>query len=483
MSIGLIGIFLSLILLITLAYRGVSVILAAPLAALVAMVLSGVPLLATYTEIFMPAMAGFVADYFPIFLTGAIFGALMTYSGYAADLAHVIIGWVGPKRAMLATVLTASVITYGGISVFVASFVMFPLAREIFRVADIPRRLLPAAIAHGILTFTMTALPGSPQIQNIIPGQFFGTSTFAAPGLGIIGGIVIFALGMWWLEYRRKKLAAKGEHFSDLTLYEKKFGRDADLGMSASGGSSSSGTTTETLQLTPSNHVVPFIPLVLVFAVNLACSAWIFPAMDWSSLEQDKFGGITLGDRSTVWAVLLALLSAIISILILNVKNIRSLWQSVVDGTTNSLRPIFSTASEVGYGSVIASLGAFIVIRDGILGLSSNALVSTALSTSVISGVTGSASGGMTIALNAFGDDLRSLAEDQGITMEAMHRITAMGSGGLDSMPHNGAVITLILVCGMTHKESYKDLGVITLAFPILVTALLIPVIMTAGSF
>lgn len=509
MAIGLIGILVSLALLITMAYRGVSIIIAAPTAALVAMLTSGMPLLATYTDIFMPAMAGFVGSYFPIFLTGAIFGALMLFSGYATDLANTITRLLGPKRAIFATVLTAALMTYGGISVFVAVFVMFPLARELFRVADIPRRLIPATIAHGILTFTMTAIPGTPQVQNIIPGNFFQTSTFAAPFLGITGGTMIFIAGMIWLEFRKKQLHRAGERFNDITLLETKYGRGADLGLSAgsdltSDGDSDPGTAktriatkTKTsefsfeeidfgesdLPVAPSstqgplksqNHLVPFIPILLVFVVNFSATQFILPNLDWSTLEDEAFGGISFQDRAATWAVILALLSAIISIVLLNIRNVKQLWQAFIDGTKNSLQPIFNTASEVGYGAVIASVAAFAIIRDGIFGLSSNALITSAVSTSVISGVTGSASGGMTIALNAFGDELRTMAGDQGIAMDVMHRITSMASGGLDSMPHNGAVITLLMVCGLSHRESYKDVFMITLVIPALVTAVLI---------
>ena len=193
MILGLVGILLSLALLITLAYRGMTIIIAAPLCALVAMLFSG-----------------------------AIFGKLMTVSGYATDLATTITSWVGSRRAMLATVLTTALLTYGGISVFVVVFVMFPLARELFRQAGIPRRLVPGAIAHGMLTFTMTALPGSPQVQNIIPGQAFETNTFAAPGVGILGGTVIFILGMLWLEGRKRRLLAAGETFWDPTAAERR---------------------------------------------------------------------------------------------------------------------------------------------------------------------------------------------------------------------------------------------------------------------
>lgn len=523
MAIGLIGIFVSLALLITLAYRGVSIIIAAPIAALVAMLTSGMPLLATYTDIFMPAMADFVGSYFPIFLTGAIFGALMLFSGYATDLANTITRWLGPKRAVFATVLTASLMTYGGISVFVAVFVMFPLARELFRVADIPRRLIPATIALGILTFTMTAIPGAPQVQNIIPGDFFQTSTFAAPLLGIVGGTIVFVVGMAWLEFRKKQLQRAGESFDDITALEKKYGRGADLGLSSSS-ETANGTeyhtdvdpdqahaperahtatltkasdgsdgidysdrdlpvaaTTTASQLSPKNHIHPFIPLILVFIVNFSATQFVLPNLDWSSLDHEAFGGLTWEDRAATWAVILALLAAIASIMLLNVRRAKQLWQAFVDGTKNSLQPMFNTASEVGYGAVIASLAAFAVIRDGIFGLSSNALVTSAVSTSLVSGVTGSASGGMTIALNAFGDDLRTMAMDQGISMEVMHRITSMASGGLDSMPHNGAVITLLMVCGLSHRESYKDIFMITLVIPTLITAVLIAGILLLG--
>lgn len=516
MILGLIGIIVSLILLITLAYRGVSIVIAAPISAVVAMLFSGAPLLANYTETFMPALAGFIGQYFPMFLTGAIFGRLMTMAGYATDIARVVTKWLGPRRAILATVLTTALLTYGGISVFVVVFVMFPLARELFREADIPRRLLPGAIAHGMLTFTMTALPGSPQVQNIIPGQAFETNTFAAPVLGILGGTVIFVLGMLWLEHRKRQLARRGESFSDVTVLEQRQGVGASVGAGSqvksvgtdSSGSDSPGSSRRTVapadtstpeadeenasqqsaaaaisseMLTPPNHFFPFIPVILVFLINFGSTMMFFPAMNWGYLSEDQYGGIVLSDRAGIWAVLCALLGAILSILLMNAKHLRWILQGLTDGAKNAMLPIFNTASEVGYGAVIASLGAFAVIREGIFGVTNNALAASAISTSVIAGVTGSASGGMTIALNALGEELRQLALDQGISLEAMHRITAMASGGLDSMPHNGAVVTLLLVCGMTHRESYKDVGVITIVIPVLVTAALIGFVLAIG--
>jgi H+/gluconate symporter-like permease len=511
MLIGLIGIILSLILLIFLAYRGVSVVVAAPICAMVALLFSGAPLLPSYTEIFMPALGRFISNYFPMFLTGAIFGALMSASGFAKDIAQTVTRLLGPKRAILATVLTSAILTYGGISVFVVVFVMFPLALELFKAADIPRRLIPATIGLGILTFTLTALPGTPQVQNIIPGTVFQTDTFAAPGVGILATVIILGLGMFWLEYRRKQLAQSGEHFADLTMQERRTttvdqkGTNSGTGTTttnhgggtraldapdklfgAPAGSTAIKTSvpgTVTATLTPSNHVVPFVPLLVVFAVNFGCSLFLFPLLNWDILTDEKFGGVTLAARSGIWAVLIALVVAILSIMALNIGHVRQLWSTLIEGSRNALTPIFSTASEVGYGAVIASVAAFAVVRDGILGVSDNALVATAVSTSTIAGITGSASGGMTIALNALGEDLRTMAIDQGISMEAMHRVTALASGGLDSLPHNGAIITLILVCGMTHKESYKDIGVISILVPITAIAIVIPAIMIFGTF
>ena len=470
MIVGIFGIIISLILLITLAYRGVPVILAAPIASAVALIFSGAPILASYTEIFMPAMADFVSNYFPIFLVGAIFGVLMTVTGYAESIARSVTSWVGSRSAIAATVITSALMTYGGISLFVVAFVMYPLARELFRAADIPRRLVPGTIALGIFTVTMTAIPGTPQVQNIIPGQFFETSSYAAPGIGLIGGGLIFGLGLLWLEYRRGALIKKGEHFESIES-------EPQIGGSADDGSSHNIDT-----MVPTNRVVPFVPLLTVFAVNFSLTLVIFPAMNWDYLQDEQFGGISMDSRSGLWAVLVAILVAILVIIALNAKNVRGLRVGFTDGVKRSMLPIFSTASEVGYGAVVASVAAFAVIRDSVFNMGADSLVTSVVSTSVTAGLTGSSSGGMTIALNAFGDDLRNMAIADGTSLEAMHRLTAMASGGLDTLPHSGAVVTLLIVCGLTHRQSYKDLGMVTLAIPVAVVAVLIAAVSLFGT-
>ncbi|MDO5492263.1 MAG: GntP family permease [Nesterenkonia sp.] len=462
MILGIIGIVVSLLLLITLAYRGVPVIIAAPIASAVCLIFSGAPILASYTEVFMPAMADFVRNFFPVFLVGAIFGILMTVTGYAESIARTITSWIGSRSAIAATVITSALMTYGGISLFVVAFVMYPLARELFRVADIPRRLVPGTIALGIFTFTMTALPGSPQVQNVIPGQFFGTGSYAGPVLGIVGGAMIFVLGMLWLEYRRRSLIARGEHF------------DSSESRQILGGSADDGGGQAPVTLAPPNRLVPFLPLLTVAVVNFACTLFIFPAMDWGYLEEEQFGGITIDDRAALWAVLLAILAAILLIVLMNFRHFGDLRIGFYDGAKRSMFPIFSTASEVGYGAVVASVAAFAIIRDSVFNMGANALVTSVVTTSITAGLTGSSSGGMTIALNALGGDLRAMAENEGMSMEIMHRLTAMAAGGIDTLPHSGAVVTLLIVCGLTHRQAYKDIGMVTLVVPVFVVALLV---------
>lgn len=472
MSLGLVGIFVSLALLIFLAYRGHSVIAIAPIAALVALLFSGAPLLASYTQIFMPALANFIGSYFPLFLTGAIFGRLMSVSGYAEGFAKWISRILGPKQAILVTVLASALLTYGGVSAWVVVFTVFPIATSLFREADIPRRLMPAAIAAGFLTFALGALPGSPQVHNTIPTRFFGTTTFAAPIIGLIAAVVVFGLSMLYLTWRERKLKAAGESFSDPTEMERRGEAplapvDVEDELREDEGVHHGDVPHFTVPNTTLGGLISILPVVIVVAANALMTYVVIPAMNTSYLSEDKYGNIEVSKVAGIWAVTVAMLVAILFIIAMRPKAFTTYAKQLSEGAKNAVLPIFTTASEVGYGAIIASLAAFAIIRDNLFGIAENALVTSAMSTAVISGVTGSASGGMTIALNAFGEDLAALAQSQGIDMEVMHRITSMASTSFDSLPHNGAVITLLLVTGLTHRESYKDVGVITVIIPL----------------
>lgn len=477
MTLALLGILISLAVLITLAYRGHSVIAVAPFAASIAVIMSGAPLLASYTQVFMPALGGFMANFFPLFLVGAIFGRLMTVSGYAHDLAGWISGILGPRFAILVTTLATALLTYGGVSAWVVVFTIFPIATALFEEADIPRRLMPAAIALGIFTFATAALPGSPQIHNTIPTKFFGTNTFAAPGLGILGAILVFGLGMLWLDRRQKQLARAGESFVDPTEAELKEARrrgddrgpivatpEMAAASPAPDAEPADGPRPHTGALT---GLIGLSPILVIVLVNALCTYVVFPAMDVGYLSSEKFGETSLDGVAGIWSVTVAMLAGILLVFLLRIGSFTDYVDGLTEGAKNAVLPVFNTASEVGYGAVIASLAAFATIRDGMFGVSDNPVVVAAVSTSGISGLTGSASGGLTITLETFGSDLAQMATEQGLSMDLMHRVTAMAATGFDSLPHNGAIITLLLVCGLSHRESYKDIFVVTVIVPV----------------
>lgn len=215
---GLLGILVGLSLLIFFAFRGWSVLLLAPIAALVAAAFGAQPLLANGTQIFMVSAASFLAQFFPIFLLGAVFGKLMDDCGAVASVAAFMARCFGERRAILAVVLAGALVTYGGVSLFVAFFVIVPMAQSLFRAASIPRRLLPATVVLGTSSFTMSALPGTPSIQNVIPMPFFGTTPFAAPGHGIVASVVMLGIGLWWLRRAEGAARAAGEGYGEEAL-------------------------------------------------------------------------------------------------------------------------------------------------------------------------------------------------------------------------------------------------------------------------
>ena len=477
MFLPLLGIVLSLVVLMVLAYRGHSVVVVAPIAACVAAVFSRAPLLASYTQIFMPALGKFVVSFFPLFLAGAIFGKLMTSSGLAADLAQGISKLFGPKRAMLSTVVATALLTYGGVSAWVVAFTIVPIAVELFKEAGIPKRLMPAALALGTITFALAALPGSPQIHNVIPTRYFGTNSYAAPVLGLIGTVAMFGLGMAWLQYRIRVLTAAGEGF--LPAGESPDGHPGATMFHKDGVDIDGVAETEVHQRKSDGSVAArgalgLLPITVVIAVNFLFLYVISKRLDFSYLAEEKFGGVTLDQVIGVWSVVVGLVTAILVIFVMKYKMAGELFADLSEGAKNAILPIFTTASEVGYGAVVASLAAFAVIREGIFSVSDNVLVVSTMSTAVISGITGSSSGGLSITLQAFGEELKAMAVEQNVSLEVLHRITAMASVSFDSLPHNGAILTMLIVCGMSHRSSYKDIAVVTVAIPLVVTLALL---------
>ncbi|WP_242221616.1 GntP family permease [Bacillus cereus group sp. BfR-BA-01380] len=458
----LVIILLALSMLMFVAYRGFSVILFAPICALFAVLLTEPTyVLPFFSNIFMEKMVGFIKLYFPVFLLGAIFGKVVEMSGIAESIAKTIIQIVGVKRTILAIVLMGAILTYSGVSVFVVAFAIFPFAANLFREANIPKRLIPGTIALGVLTFTMDALPGTPQIQNVIPTTFFKTDIYAGPLLGITGAIFIFIVGMVYLESRRRRAEAQGEGYYgfDDGPAEMAASIEAEQGVKQS---------LPTTEITPLRQVLAFVPLILVGVMNkvftITIPKWYPNGFDFASIGLKSFGKVELSGVLGVWSVELALIMGIIATLLLNWKRVFVDFQTGLNVSIGgALLAAMNTGAEYGFGGVIASLPGFGVIRDGISTTFTNPLINGAVTTNVLAGITGSASGGMGIALSAMADKYIAAAEQFHIPLEVMHRIIAMASGGMDTLPHNGAVITLLAVTGLTHKQSYRDILAITI--------------------
>lgn len=480
---GLVGILIGLALMMWLAYRGWTVLIVAPVAALVAAAISGEPLLAHWTQTFMVAAGRFVTQWFPMFLLGGLFGKLMDDSGSINSIARFLTERLGERRTMLSVVLASAVVTYGGISVFVAFFVLVPMAKQMFQVANIPRRLMPAAIGLGAFTFTMSAMPGTPSVNNAIPMPYFGTTTFAAPGLGIIASIIIMVIGMWWLLRAEAAARKAGEGYgvgSDLSPVIDETVRmqataagDFDPAEIQHGGHSA--------RLPP--VVIAALPLVVVICTNFLMSLVILPRLDFSFLAKEVWGGTTIGAVAGVWSVVIALATATLTVIVLNFKRFPALRESLDAGAVSSVLPILTIASLVGFGAVVAALPAFAEVRDALLSVGGGPLISLTIAVNVLAGLTGTASGGMAIVLNILGDTYMRLAAEHGINPALMHRITTIGAGTLDALPHNGTVLLLFQISGLTHRESYFDMVMTVIVTCIIALAAVLVLGTLFGSF
>jgi H+/gluconate symporter-like permease len=455
-------ILLSLGLLMFVAYRGFSVILFAPICALLAVVLiEPANVLPFFSGVFMEKMVGFIKSYFPVFLLGAIFGKVVEMSGIAESIAKTIVRMLGAKRAMLTIVLLGAILTYSGVSLFVAVFAIYPFAAQMFREANIPKRLIPGTIALGAFTFTMDALPGTPQIQNVIPIAFFKTDIYAAPILGIIGAIFVLILGLLYLDMRRKSAAKAGEGYYgfgsenaaalELALLEEKKDSVPDL------------TTNQTV----TRQILAFVPLILVGVTNKIfitfIPKWYPDGFDFAAIGLNAFT-VDVTAVAAIWAIEMALVVGIISSLAFDWKRVTENFKEGLNlSIAGALLATMNTGAEYGFGGVISSLPGFAKISDGISSTFTNPLVNGAVTTSTLAGITGSASGGMGIALGAMADKYNQAITAANIPPEVMHRVVSMASGGMDTLPHNGAVITLLAVSGLTHKQSYRDIFAITI--------------------
>jgi H+/gluconate symporter-like permease len=410
----------------------------------------------------------------------------MEDSGSVNSIAKFMTERLGPARSILAVVLAGAAVTYGGVSLFVAFFVLAPMAHELFRAAGIPRRLMPAAIALGTTTFTMSALPGTPAIQNAIPMPFFGTTPFAAPGLGIIASAIMLGFGLWWLGRAEAAARAKGEGYGEPAAPPAPPATE-DVVVRERATVTGSFDPAEVAHGRPSEAGPPIavaaLPLIVVVAVNLLMSLFVLPRMDAAFLAKEAWGSTSLPAVGGVWAVVTALAAAIVVLVATNFRRLPALRDSMDAGANASALPVLSVASLVGFGSVVAALPAFAMVRDWVLSIEGGPLVSLAVATNILASLTGSASGGLTIALDALGAAYLSIAHEKGIDPGLLHRVAVIGAGTLDSLPHNGAVVTLLAVCNSSHRESYFDIVMVSIVGGLLALVAVIILGTAFGSF
>ncbi|KMK52114.1 transporter [[Actinobacillus] muris] len=415
---SLIGIFIGLVLLMFLAFRGYSIVWIAPLCAAIVALTGGLDILDAYLGSYMNGLVGFVKAWFPAFLLSAIFGNLMDVTGSAKSIAVWLTKVMGSKSAIASIVLGCALLTYGGVS---------------FKEANISRRLIPGTIACGAFTFTMTALPGSPQIQNLIPTQYFGTDAMAAPIMGLTASAILFFGGVAYLEYRRRKYARQGEYFVE-----------------------PDNKTTKAQQEQLPSPLLAILPLATVIVVL----NFIPPLIGLSNSDPKN--------------IVLALLAGIALVMLLNIKQRQFFTSAIGKGANGAVGAIINTAAAVGFGSVVRMAPGFEHLTTMILNIPGSPLISLSVAVNILAGATGSASGGMGIALEALDEKYLAIAKQAHISPEAFHRIASLSSGGLDTMPHNGAVLTLLSNTGMTHKDSYLEIAVTSFILPIIATVIVI---------
>lgn len=413
-TIMIVGILAAFVLLGFMCMKGWSIFISAPICALIIAVTSGMSPLGAITEEFLPGTGNYLAQWFLLFMLGALFGKIMEVSGAAASIARSVTGVIGAKNACIAVIIATSLMTYGGISLFVVVFVMYPFAVGLFQEADLPKRLLPGCIATGAFSFTAIALPGSPQNQNVLPTTYFGTTPTAAPILGIIVAIYILAASILYMNWRAKQARANGEHFvpseKDMAIIEANKNQELP-------------------------HIaISLLPLITVVGTIIFLK----------------------------WETMVCLLVGIILSIVLYFNRLKDNFVTTINqGAMNSMTAILNTSLTVGLGTVVKASAAFTIICDAIDKISSgNGLIYEFISINVLAGVTGSASGGLSIAL----DTLSTRLLATGINPEILHRVASISANGLDSMPWCGAVMTMFAVCGLTHKDSYKDVAIVNIA-------------------
>ena len=446
------GLLLALAALIGMALRGVNILLAALLASLIVGLTNGLSLPDTLLTHFPFGPLGafsFAGQFFILFLTGAIFGKLMAASGAAASIARAIIDKLGPSQTILVTALVCAILTYGGVVVFVVIFTIYPLGIALMRQSNLPKRLFCGAAALGSGTFTMTALPGTPSVQNVIAAASLGTDLYAGAWVGIIAGAVMLAGGLVYLNRQQRIAEQRGE------VYESNAQDEAMVAAA------------------PEARDAPAVgwavlPLVVVLGTILV------PRLMTMMIDREAVDWLAFAvTQPVLWSSFALVLGGLSCIVLFANLRMRAV-ETIGAGANDSVMPLLNTAAVIGFGGVVTQTPGFAAFAQAVIGLDLPPLVSAAVSVSVVSGIVGSASGGLQIFMATFAEHYLAL----GVSAEALHRVGAIASGGLDTLPHSGAVIAMLTIMGLRHAQAYKDIFVVTVLIPMLATVVAIALAM-----
>lgn len=445
--IGNVGVLLALVVLILLALRGVNVFVASLVSAFIVAITNGLSPATALAENYTSAMmTDFAKRFLLVFLAGAVFGRVMGESRAAASVSIALSRWLGSQRMLLIAVLVGAVLTYGGVSVFVVIFTVYPLALGWMQETRVPKRLFNAAFALGAGTFTMTALPGSPSIHNIIAAKSLGTPLTAGAGVGLIGSLIMFSLGMLYLEWERRRAQANGEFFKP--------------------------APTDVLpEASPDPSTMPHwfsscVPLIVVVACITIPSFIARGKTAGAAAEPEGIVASILtfaAQKPDLYASAIMVLGTVLALILFRKYIVRPL--SILSrGAESAILPLMNTGAVVGFGGVVKATPVFTAFAGALVDSGMHPLVSAAIAINVIAGIVGSASGGLGIFMQTLAPKYLEMGVDPGL----LHRVVTIGSGGLDSLPHCGAVITSLTIMGLTHREAYKDVAVITVVIPLI---------------
>ena len=431
--VGILGLIVAIVCVIALIWKNWHMAIVSLAGALIVIAFNAMDPVTTLSEKFMTGMSGFAGNWFLLFMLGAIFGKVMGDSGASVGIANKMLKILGEKSVVLVVMLTGLVLSYGGIGTFIIAFSLYPIAVALFQKADIPKKLIVATIMVCPVTVCMAMLPGSPSTQNLIPAEFFGTSIYAAPVIGIISSIVVFILDYLFYSWVVKRCAARGEQFVSAYLFlnwQIKKAKAAGEHFVASPGEDIMDLNAVDEGKTPSVGAC-FAPIVVLLVL--------------------MFGIQSMTSIPSSYAVAIAMTCAIIVGCVLY-RDRLNVKEAVSNGAGGGLSSLIATSSIMGFGSVVSASPAYESITTALVNMQANPLITALVSINVIAAITGSSAGGLNIFLSSMGEYLAA----SGLNMSMLHRVVCIASSGFDAMPHASGMVVCNQIAKTSQKDTYK---------------------------